>query len=100
MNTVEQMTEEILMELSNGVDLDNIKDRSGEIVDGYLPVYYSEIIREWQHMPNEYNDRGWAELSNGSEFTIYTLMSLDLYIYYHDLFSEAMAKVESELSNA
>jgi len=100
MNIVEQMREEILLELSNGEDLDTIKDRSGEIVDNYVPVYYNRIIEEWKDMPNEYNDRGWAELGGGGEFTIFNLMSLDLYLYYTDLFNEAMESVESELSNA
>jgi hypothetical protein len=101
MNIVEQMREEILLELSNGEDLDTIKDRSGEIVDNYVPVYYNEIIEEWKNMPNEYNDRGSAELGHlGQEISIFNLMSLDLYLYYTDLFNEAMANVESELSNA
>ena len=100
MNIVEQMIEEIRLELSNGEDLDTIKDRSGEIIDGYLPVYYNRIIEEWKDMPSEYNDRGWAELGGGGEFTIFSLMSLDLYLYYTDLFNEAMESVESELADA
>jgi hypothetical protein len=101
MNIVEQMREEILLELSNGEDLDTIKDRSGEIVDNYVPVYYNRIIEEWKNMPNEYNDRGSAELGHlCQEISIFNLMSLDLYLYYTDLFNEAMESVESELSNA
>ena len=100
MNIVEQMAEEIRLELSNGEDLDTIKDRSGEIVDGYLPIYYNRIIEEWKNMPSEYNDRGWAELGGGGEVNIYNLMSLDLYLYYTDLFNEAMESVESELADA
>jgi hypothetical protein len=94
------MVEEIRNDLANGEELDEIKDRSGEIVDGYLPVYYNRIVQEWQEMPAEYNDRGRAELGVGDEFTIYNLMSLDLYLYYSDLFSEAIAEVEDSLEVA
>jgi hypothetical protein len=101
MNTVEQMIEEIRLELSNGEDLDTIKDRSGEIIDGYLPVYYNRIIEEWKDMPSEYTDRGSAELGHlCQEISIFNLMSLDLYLYYTDLFNEAMESVESELADA
>jgi hypothetical protein len=99
-STVQQMIDEIRTDLANGEELDEIKDRSNEIVDGYLPVYYNRIIEEWKEMPSEYNDRGRAELGVGDEFTIYTLMSLDLYLYYTDLFNEAVAEVEDSLEGA
>ncbi len=96
--TIEQMKQELRTELSNGGDLDDIKDRSGEWIDGYLPVYYNRIVEEWQEMPSEYNNRGSAELGLGQEIDIYNLMSLDLYIYYSDLFNEAVEELEEELS--
>jgi hypothetical protein len=96
--TVEQMKQELRTELSNGGELEDIKDRSGEWVDGYLPVYYNRIVEEWQEMPSEYNNRGSAELGLGQEIDIYNLMSLDLYIYYTDLFNEAVEELEEELS--
>jgi hypothetical protein len=100
MDVVKQMTEEIRLELSNSVDLDDIKDRSGEIVDGYLPVYNNRIIEEWQQMPSEYDNRGAAELGTGEEINIVNLMSLDLYLYYTDLFNEAITEVEDSLEVA
>ena len=100
MNTVERMVEEIRAELSQGEDLDTIKDRSGEFIDSYLPVYYNGIIEEWKNMPSEYNDRGSAELGQGGEVNIYNLMSLDLYLYYSDLFNEAVEEVEEALEGA
>jgi hypothetical protein len=98
--TVKQMVEEIRTDLANGEELDEIKDRSGEIVDGYLPVYYNRIVEEWREMPSEYNDRGWAELGGGGEVNIYNLMSLDLYLYYTDLFNQAIEEVEEELEQS
>jgi hypothetical protein len=101
MNIVEQMAEEIRLELSSGQDLDTIKDRSGEIIDGYLPIYNNEIIKEWQEMPSDYDNRGSAELGHlGQEINIVNLMRLDLYLYYTDLFNQAMESVESELADA
>ena len=97
MQIIKQMVEEIRNDLANGEELDEIKDRSGEIVDGYLPVYYNGIIEEWKQMPSEYNDRGRAELGVGDDFNIYSLMSLDLYLYYTDLFNEAIQEVEDSL---
>ena len=94
---VEQMKQEIRTALSSGEEIDNIKDNSGEWIDGYLPVYYNRIVEEWQEMPSEYNDRGALELGTG-EGGIYNLMSLDLYLYYTDLFNEAVEELEEELA--
>ena len=100
MNTVERMVEEIRAELSQGEDLDTIKDRSGEFIDSWLPVYNNRIIEEWTLMPNDYTDRGSAELGVGQEISIINLMTLDLYLYYSDLFAEAVAEVEEALEGA
>jgi len=97
MNTVERMVEEIRTELARGEELEDIKDRSGEFIDSWLPVYNNRIIEEWTHMPNDYTDRGSAELGGGGEVNIISLMSLDLYLYYSDLFFEAVKEVEDEL---
>jgi hypothetical protein len=98
--TVERMVEEIRAELSQGEDLDTIKDRSGEFIDSWLPVYNNQIIQEWTLMPNDYTDRGSAELGVGGEVNIINLMSLDLYLYYSDLFAEAVEEVEQALEGA
>ena len=100
MNTTERMAEEIRLELAQGEELEDIKDRSHEYIDSYLPVYYNGIIEEWKDMPSEYNDRGSAELGVGGEVNIYNLMSLDLYLYYSDLFAEAVKEVEDILEQA
>ena len=100
MNIVERMVEEIRAELANGEELEDIKDISHEFIDSYLPVYYNQIIDEWKAMPSEYNDRGSSELGYGEEINIYNLMSLDLYLYYSDLFNEAVEEVEESLELA
>lgn len=99
-NTINEMIEEIKQELSKGVELDEIRDNSGEWVDNYLPVYNNRIIEEWQKMPSDYDDRGAQELGLGQEISIINLMSLDLYLYYSDLFDQALSDVESEMEES
>ena len=102
-NTIKQaMKDEFKTEIEKGyITLEEIQDNSGEWVDGYLPVYYNEIVEQWQKMPSEYNDRGATELGHlEQEVTIYNLMSLDLYLYYTDIFNEAIAELEEELELA
>jgi hypothetical protein len=100
MNTINEMINEIKLELAKGVELEEIRDNSGEWVDNYLPVYNNKIIEEWQTMPSDYDDRGALELGLGGEINIINLMSLDLYLYYSDLFSQALDDVESELEES
>ena len=90
------MIEEIKTELANGLEIDEIRDNSGEMIDSHLPIYNNEIIEEWQKMPGEYDDRGTEELGGGTT-GIVALMSLDLYLYYTDLFNEALEEVENQL---
>jgi hypothetical protein len=98
MSTISEMITEIKREISNGIELDEIRDNSGEWVDGYLPVYNNRIVEEWQIMPSDYDNRGYAEL--GGEINIISLMSADLYLYYSDLFNEACNEVESDLEES
>ena len=96
--TQQNMKDEIINELKGGdVTLDDIRDNSGQWIDGYLPVYNNRIIEEWQNMPSEYDDRGALELGTDGTIGIVGLMSLDLYLYYSDLFTEVLDEVESEL---
>ena len=94
--TQQQMAEEIRTELAKGEGLDSIKDCSNEMVDSYLPIYNHEIIKEWQEMPGDYDDRGADELGADNSIGIVGRMSLDLYLYYSDIFNEAIEEVEAE----
>ena len=100
MNIVERMAEEIRAEIANGEELEEIKDRSGEFIDSWLPVYNNKIVEEWQAMPSEYDDRGQHEVGTDGSMGIIALMSLDLYLYYSDLFNEAVEEVEDILEQA
>jgi hypothetical protein len=94
-STIDDMITEIKREMANGVELDRLRDNSGEWIDGYLPIYNNNIIAEWQNMPGEYDNRGAAELGIPGDISIISLMQLDLYLYYSDLFSEALDAVEN-----
>lgn len=94
-STLDYMKEEITRELSYST-LEDIEDRSGELIDSYLPVYNNRIIEEWQHMPNDYDNRGALELGYEGDLDIVRLMTLDLYLYYSDLFSQAMEEIKQE----
>ena len=102
-NTIKQaMKSEFKNEIEKGyITPEGIQEYPGDWIEGYLPVYYNEIVKQWQGMRSEYNDRGHTELGHlEQEVTIYNLMSLDLYLYYTDIFNEAIAELEEELELA
>ncbi len=100
MNTYKYIYEDIKQTITNGEDMESIRDNSGEWIDGYLPIYNNRIIEEWQNMPGEYDNRGAAELGHlGQEINIINLMSLDLYIYYSDVFFEVLKDIAEELES-
>jgi hypothetical protein len=94
-NKQEGMKEEILAEIAQGATLEEIKDRAGEWIDNHLPIYNHEIIKEWQEMPGDYDDRG-AEEYGTREIKIIDLMSLDLHLYYSDLLDEVFNDIEQD----
>ena len=98
-NTINAMKEELRENLKYST-LEEIEDRSGEFIDGYLPVYNNRIMEEWQNMPSDYDNRGAAELGHlEQEINIINLMSLDLYLYYSDLYSDALKELKEELED-
>jgi len=101
MTTYDEIMKEIKQEIEQGQSLDEIKDRSHEIVDNYVPVYNNHVIEEWQSMPSDYDNRGSAELGhNCEEINIINLMQGDLYFYYSDLVALVIGDLEQELEEA
>jgi hypothetical protein len=97
--TKETMREEILDSIKRGETFDSIRDTSGELIDSHTPLYNPDIIKEWQHMPSSYDNRGAAELGAGQEINIINLMQLDLYLYYSDIFNEVLEEIEEASSD-
>ena len=75
-------------------------DTVHQFAEELIPVYYSEIIEEWNQLPNEYTDV-WhdyvGELNSNTRIT--TLMSYDLFQYYFDLVDKAFNEIK-EADNA
>jgi hypothetical protein len=100
MTTYSEIMQEIKQELANGQELDDIRERSYELVDNYVPVYNNRIVEEWQNMPGDYDNRGSAELGhNCEELNIISLMSADLYIYYTELVGLVIDDLAQELES-
>lgn len=85
--TTKQDIEEMIRTDYSDKTFDQLSDLQGEITDSVMPIYYSDIIGEWQAMPSEYDNEGVAQfgIPDPESATVYSLMSLDLYAYYSDL---------------
>jgi hypothetical protein len=97
MNAYKYIYEDLKQTITNGEDMESIRDNSGEWIDGYLPIYNNNIIEEWKDMPSEYDNRGSAELGIPGDISIIALMQLDLYLYYSDLFFQVLDDIAEEL---
>lgn len=99
LTTYNEIKQELLNEYEHATE-----DTCHEIADSNTPVYYSDIISEWQALPSEYSDT-WREHGHETtpETTITQLMAVDLYYYYHELayraYQEIQDEKESELEN-
>lgn len=101
MTTYNEIMQEFKREIEQGIELDDIRDRSYEYVDNYVPVYNNQVIEEWQNMDSEYDNRGAAELGhNCQELNIISLMQADLYLYYQDLVGLVLNELEEEANDA
>jgi hypothetical protein len=99
MNTYKYIYEDLKQTITNGEDMESIRDNSGEWIDGYLPVYNNNIIEEWKDMPGDYDNRGAAELGIPGNISIISLMQLDLYLYYSDVFFQVLTDIAEELES-
>lgn len=75
------------------------EDLLTEAADGYVPVYNGDIIKDWQEMPNEFDD-SWQEYGIDGARGIVSLMSYDLYTYYMAQVSEIWATIKAEKAAA
>lgn len=73
------------------------ESRLHEYAESNTPVYYPQIIREWQELPSEDTD-AWKEY--GMEITagttIFSLMEADLNLYYQGLVERAFEEITKE----
>ena len=89
--------QELLDEWDQLADNPYATDLVNEFAESAIPIYYSEIIKDWQEMPHEYNDTWCAEHYSGN--TIYSLMTYDLAVYYnnqyHTIYNELCEEMET-----
>ena len=101
MTTYDEIMKEIKQQITNGETLEEITERSYELVDSYVPVYNNRVLEEWAAMPSEYDNRGVAELGHDCQnLGIINLMMSDLYLYYQDLVAEVINDLEEELESS
>ena len=95
MTTREQIRSEIIDHLEQLKEEQYPEELLHELAESNTPIYYGEIISEWQSMPSEYDNR-WQELHQAEDKTITDLMQDDLMLYYQEQFLEVWEEVKSE----
>jgi hypothetical protein len=77
-------------------------DLLNQLADSACPIYYGDIISDWQEMPNEFTD-SWQEHfeATGAEGRgITALMTIDLWNYYtaeyNRIYNEILDEKEEE----
>lgn len=84
--------------LDNWEQLETSKyDLLTEFADSAVPIYYHDILKDWTEMPNEFTD-SWKEQLGGeiSDRGIFALMSIDLFTYYLDRYTEIFDEITAQ----
>jgi len=73
-------------------DLDDLDDNLSEYADGLVPVYYNEIIKEWQE--NGDCQGLTMEVLGETSGEVYKIMMSDLFFYYEQQLREDLEKLK------
>ena len=98
MTTRAEIKAEILDHLEQLRESQYPEDLLTELAESNTPIMYHDIISEWQQMPSEF-DNGWQMYGFDESFEsggIYSLMAIDLQLYYDSQFLEVWEEVKSE----
>ena len=95
MYTVEEITKEVQENKAYILARKYPEDMAHEYADSQVPIYYSEIIREWTDLPEEFSNK-YHELSDSLPDRIEDLMRTDLYLYYWNHYSSAIEALVRE----
>ena len=91
--TLEEITAEVEENKAHILSQRYPEDLAGEYADSAVPVYYADIIREWVDLPEEFSNR-FSEIRSGElPERIEDLMRDDLYLYYWNHYSGAIAEL-------
>jgi hypothetical protein len=72
------------------------EDALKEMADSACPVYYHEVIKDWQEMPNEFTDNWQEFIDPTTETTIFSLMSADLFCFYDSEYTRIYNEIKEE----
>jgi hypothetical protein len=101
--TESDLREQILYNLAEYSDSGEVPAYDSDFIVGFtdsqLPIYYNEIIEEWTDLPATHRDT-WQDTNIDHKTTIYNLMSIDLFNYYHDKTFEILDEIRQEQDNA
>jgi len=98
LTTRDQIKAEILDHIEQLRETQYPEDLLRELAESNTPIMNGDIISEWQDMPYEF-DNGWQEFGFDESFQsggIYSLMAIDLQLYYESQFLEVWEEVKSE----
>ena len=98
LTTRDQIKAEILDHIEQLRETQYPEDLLRELAESNTPIMNGDIISEWQDMPYEF-DNGWQEFGFDESFQsggIYSLMAVDLQLYYESQFLEVWEEVKSE----
>lgn len=98
LTTRDQIKAEILDHIEQLRETQYPEDLLRELAESNVPIMNGDIISEWQDMPYEF-DNGWQEFGFDESFQsggIYSLMAVDLQLYYESQFLEVWEEVKSE----
>ena len=98
LTTRDQIKAEILDHIEQLRETQYPEDLLRELAESNVPIMNGDIISEWQDMPYEF-DNGWQEFGFDESFEsggIYSLMAIDLQLYYESQFLEVWEEVKSE----
>jgi hypothetical protein len=93
----EEIKNDILDNWEQLAESAHYEDLINELSESACPVNYSEILKDWQEMPSEWND-SWQEngIPTTEKTTIFSLMSWDLYFYYESQYNIAYTEIKEE----
>jgi hypothetical protein len=97
LTTREEVKEILLNDLPHLEEYEYEIEFVESLAQGEVPVYYGQIIEQWTQLTNNESNR-FEEIGyepNG-ETTIYSLMEIDLYLYYKDLFLSVYNEILDE----
>jgi hypothetical protein len=99
MQTREEIKEYLLDEIDQIKESSYPEDLVTELADSLIPIYYSEIIKEWIQLDSEFMDR-WKEYgydTQKNEGGIMKLMQVDLSFYYIETALSVWEEIKNEL---